>query len=327
MADSNVFRHGQVQYPLTADTTNSLLRDADPALYYALDFFAAVLRIHIGERLLAQAALEGLKFPDAVVRTLNIEPSPHLLAHQLQFPLLAIYRRHEDSDSDSITVDKDVSELEFSYVLPPLNPRQLEQLYPILRAASRVIAKAARKGFDNGYNNGQRVWPLAGIERARVTRASYGVYEPIDEVASSFRAVVGTIKMAELDDVTDDTLDPLDGVTGSIHLKANDGTTVADVAVASTYPAPTISTIVPSLGTKAGGTTVTITGSGFRVGTPVRVLVDGTDCTSATVLSTTIVRAVTAPHEAYPTMMADVVVIADDGQQATLPAAFSFTSP
>ena len=46
--------------PLTSSTANTLLRDADPAVYYALEFFAQVIRTHIGTRLLAEAtAAEG----------------------------------------------------------------------------------------------------------------------------------------------------------------------------------------------------------------------------------------------------------------------------
>ncbi len=327
MPDTNVFRHGAVQFPLTSSTANSLLQDADPALFHALAFFAAAIRIHVGDRLLAQARLEGLNLQDAVAQTLHYEPSPNLLANQFKFPTLAIYRRGEEDDEESLNVDMDVSEWEFAYVLPSLNPRQVEQLQPILRAVSRVIAKAAKKGRDNGYLNGADVWKLAGIEKAKRIRAHYGGYDPIDENKAWFRAIVGTIKVVELDQAIDDVLPMMGGVTANLDLQASDETVVPDIAVTSTYPAPTLTSLVPSLGTKAGGTTVTISGTGFRVGTPVRVIIGGAECRSAEVLSSTQVRAVTPPHEAFPTFDADVVVIDVDGQQASLPYAFQFTTP
>lgn len=327
MADGTVFRHGGVQFPLTRSTTKALLEDADPAIFHALDFFAAMLRIYIGPRLMTQARLEGLKLDDAVVKTLFVEPSPFLLAHQFKFPLLSLHRRTEENAGASASYDRDVSEWEFAYVLPSLTPRQTEVLHPILRAAARVITQAARVGRDPAYKDGASVWELAGIERARVIRSSYGAFEAIDENPTAFRAVVGKIQVVEVGKDVADTYETFDGVTLTVDHQAQDDTLVAGIVVASTHQGPTLVSIAPNLGSKAGGTTVTITGTKFRFGTPVRVLIGNVECTNATVLSDTSVRAVTASHDGYPDFMADVVVIADDTQQATLPAAFTFTSP
>lgn len=58
------FRVGNFTSPLTASTTNSLLEDADPALQASLDFYAAVLAIHLGARF--DAAVVAAERPELV---------------------------------------------------------------------------------------------------------------------------------------------------------------------------------------------------------------------------------------------------------------------
>lgn len=197
MADYDSFRNGSVDYPLTAATTNTLLQDADPSLHHALLFLAAVLRLDIGARLLAQAALEGLNLGDAVKQTIHVEPAPFLYANQLSFPTLAIYRKNETYSEKTIAHDQDVSEWEYAYVLPPLTPRQQATLQPILRAAATSIRHACEQGFHPGYNDGQKVWQVAGLMSVRPVGVRYGGYEPISEVGNYYRAIVGSLQVAE----------------------------------------------------------------------------------------------------------------------------------
>ena len=86
--------------------------------------------------------------------------------------------------------------------------------------------------------------------------------------------------------------------------------------------APTLSSISPSSGTIAGGTVVTVSGSGFRPGTTVQFGLQ--DATGVTVVSSTTLTAMTP---ASPLGVVAVRVINDDGQAAELARAFRFVAP
>ncbi len=323
---STYFTHGGVQYPLTASTAKSLLEDADPALFYALDYVEAVIEKHVGPRLLAQAAKHGLNFPSAVRQKLHVAPTPELLPDQFHFPTLAIYRQTESYSERTKNASLDVAEWEYVYVLPVLTPVQLKELHPILRAVSVAVRRAIRAGTDKAWRSGADVWQLARVERAGVTGVRYGDFESIAENPKYFKAVIGSIEVAEQEMPDDRGTAVFDGVDGSLDHKSSDGTTVRDFVQIATKPGPTLTSVTPNSGTKAGGTPVVITGTGFRVGTPVRVVVGNIECTDAEVLDETHVQALTSPHEAYGTFLADTSVETIDGV-AELPASFTFTTP
>jgi hypothetical protein len=144
------FKHGNVEYPLDAAITNTLLKDADPALHFALDFFESVLNTYVGPRLLSQAAREGLRFPSAVEKKIHFEPSPFLLSDQMIFPILCLYRSEDVWKDGNTSFNTDASVWEWDYVLPPLTPRQIEQLNPIFRSVAVVISTFAMQSTKTG---------------------------------------------------------------------------------------------------------------------------------------------------------------------------------
>jgi len=86
--------------------------------------------------------------------------------------------------------------------------------------------------------------------------------------------------------------------------------------------APTVSSIAPVSGTTAGGTSVTITGTGFVSGTTVTL--GGAAATAVTVVSATSITATTPAHAAGAV---NVTVTNPDGQSGTLNSGFTYTSP
>ncbi len=88
-----------------------------------------------------------------------------------------------------------------------------------------------------------------------------------------------------------------------------------------TAPAPTVTSVAPSSGSTAGGTTVTITGTGFAAGASVSV--GGTAATGVTVVNATTITAATPAHAVG---VVDVVVTNTDGQSGTLANAFTYAS-
>ena len=87
-------------------------------------------------------------------------------------------------------------------------------------------------------------------------------------------------------------------------------------------PAPTVATISPTSGTTAGGTPVSITGTGFVAGATVKL--GGTAATNVNVVGSTSITATTAAHAAGAV---DVVVTNSDAQSGTLTQGFTYTTP
>jgi hypothetical protein len=86
-------------------------------------------------------------------------------------------------------------------------------------------------------------------------------------------------------------------------------------------PAPTLTGISPASGAAAGGTAVTITGSGFLAGATVSL--GGTQATGVTVMSSTSITAITPAHAAGTV---NVIVTNSDTQSGTLTQGFTYTA-
>ncbi len=84
-------------------------------------------------------------------------------------------------------------------------------------------------------------------------------------------------------------------------------------------PAPTVTSISPASGTTAGGTAVSITGTGFLAGATVSL--GGTAATGVTVVNSTTITVTTAAHAAGTV---NVVVTNSDGQAGTLTGGYSY---
>jgi RHS repeat-associated protein len=115
--------------------------------------------------------------------------------------------------------------------------------------------------------------------------------------------------------------------TGSYNATAtlNSGTWVMQMAAfrasGGGNPAPTVTAISPPSGTTAGGTPVTITGTGFLAGATVSL--GGTAATGVTVVSSTSITATTPAHAAGA---ANVVVTNTDTQSGTLTNGYTYSS-
>lgn len=120
-------------------------------------------------------------------------------------------------------------------------------------------------------------------------------------------------------------------VSVATNLVAGDTNGVADVfrweratgqivRLSPPLPPPTITQVAPASGPMAGGTRLTITGSGFGAG--VVVTVGGVAATLVVVLDSTIITAVTPAG----TVGSKAVTVTTGGGTATLPGAFTYAS-
>jgi hypothetical protein len=89
-----------------------------------------------------------------------------------------------------------------------------------------------------------------------------------------------------------------------------------------TGPPPTVTSVTPASGPTSGGTTLTITGTGFVTGATVSV--GGSAATGVTVVDSTTLTATTPAHAAGAVSLA---VTIPGGQSATMAAAFTYVGP
>jgi IPT/TIG domain. len=102
---------------------------------------------------------------------------------------------------------------------------------------------------------------------------------------------------------------------------ADFGPTTLTVTQGSSF-SPIVTAVSPAIGSTAGGTVVTITGSGFNTGLSVQI--GGTNATNVNVLSANLATAVTPPGVAG---VVNAVVKSASGNSALLANAFVYETP
>jgi hypothetical protein len=224
-----------------------------------------------------------------------------------------------------------------SYTLPPLDAGQAELILPILGAAYKVLRHSVTAGWDPSYTppGGSGVTPgpwqpaFANLEEIGITSALFG--ELPGEGNLHFPSLLIEGYFWERDNQPSDAVTGRSKYTGgdiSVSLLASDGTSVAGVVATSTQVAPVLASLNVTSGTVAGGTAVTITGTGFdpswqQLGS---VYFGPTSrATSVVVVNATTITCVT-PAVSGPGAVA-VIFTNGDGQSASLGAAYTFTSP
>ncbi len=322
MADNETFQHGGTAYPLEDALTNTLLKDADPAVYYALDFFSAMLTEYIGDRLVAQATAASAPIASAVAMVVPFDPVPFLTETQFKFPLLAISRKSETFNEASVAWPRRVGQWSCMYILPPLTAGQMEAIAPILATIGPVLNGRALLGHDPSYASDASVWTTAGLERVKVMSASFGAFEGAQGLVLPCWSAI--LEVNERASEVEDGFEEFAGADATVDLEAADETVLATIVQISTQAAPTLTSAAPSSGSKAGGVALTLVGTLFQG--PLTVTVGGIPCTSV-VVAPALITCVTGAHDAYTSFIADVVVTNADGQTASLIAGFTYTTP
>lgn len=189
MTDFSSFEYGRTYFPLAASASGStLLQDADPAIFYLLEFYASVLNTHMGERFLAEAASASAgRITSAVAETIPLNPETFLTSENFSFPLLCAARlssRFVYQGQQKFAV----SRVKVDYVLPPLTGGAAELLTPILHAVAAIIDNRTERGFDPSYtptdgSAGDLAFATAGVARAKVIEVSYGDYALTEKLA------------------------------------------------------------------------------------------------------------------------------------------------
>ncbi len=193
--------YGGLSLPLAASSSNSLLVDADPAVYLALDFLAAMIRQYVGARLVAEAAAAdcGAPITNAVMTTLPYPPGPFLMQEQMPLPALFLFRHTSKNDYATLSRSHATGMLECNYVLPALSGAQAEKILPIRHAIELLLADRIENGQDDAYTPpggslGEPVWLRAGIERIDFGDVTYGGFEGVGSLYLPALTMTTTIK-------------------------------------------------------------------------------------------------------------------------------------
>jgi hypothetical protein len=348
MTDYNQLQVGGLVLPLTTSGGNSLLQDADPALFQALSFWSWVIDNYVGARLVTAMSLANLKWPNAsimsaVAQRYPWDPIAAKGENQFQFPLFAAYRKRIDTEWITAAWEHEATTLEILYVLPPLDAAQAEQIVPIFTAIEKALRKKTSDGWDPGYTPpggslGQQWTALANVEEAGIgeyrgfkTRAGgqvhagdHGKLEWGGDLY--FPCLRLNAYIVERDMYNPDIGGPQKFAGGDINLglQASDGTSIPNVVQVSTQGAPTITSLSVPSGPVAGGTSTTLTGTLFLAGCAVYFgpPSGALYAPSVTFNSSTSVTVTTPAVQGVGTV--DTTIVNRDGQAFTLPASFSF---
>jgi hypothetical protein len=182
VSDAQNFQVGQFVSPLTSSTANALLQDADPALYQAIRFYQAVLSIHLGARFDAEVTKAGLTQYVGKISTLAVpfDPLPYLNQAGWQPPILALFTVGEKITDRTRAWYQVEADWKLQWILPPLTADQFNALYPILRAAGKVITDRTVLGYDPSYLSGSDFCQLGGIEQLDLGPVRYGSIQGLD---------------------------------------------------------------------------------------------------------------------------------------------------
>lgn len=340
MANSVAFSSFQVgaQFePLPVQSPNTLLFDADPALYYAIDFWTFLINTYPGPRFLQACTEQSLRdqqgnvITSAVGATYPYMPTPVQLESQLKLPLLAAWRTRTVSELKTAGWEHDGGHVEVMYVLPPMTAGQTENIVPILNAVEKTLRQKTTYGFDPGYappggKLGQQPWaPLfahveyIGFGDPYTNRAEIAEYGNIEGSAGNlyFPSIKMRAFLLERDTYVPSP-NKFAGADITANLVAPDATVIPSFVQVSTQQAPTITSVSPNNGAVAGGTPVTINGTLFLSGAT--VMFGMFPATNVVTVSSTQITCVT-PAYLNPGAIS-VVVINRDGQATTAPFSF-----
>lgn len=332
------FQVGGSVEPLTTSGGNSLLQDADASLFQALAYWTWIIQNHPGPRMVQAMQAAGMKdstgapVSNAVESAIPYDPNPDWLISQIKLPCLACWRTTTEYNQYTTSFYFDRCGWDILYILPPLTAAQSEQVLPAMRAVEASLRNRSMFGFDPNYTppggvQGQIPWaaPLASVMAVWFNRGSFGALENSGNLVFPALRMSGAFDERDMPLVTG--VGPITGVDTSATLVAPDGTSIANVAVSSTFAAPTIASLSVGSGTQNGGTSVTITGTGFLPGIPgppgpPAVFFGGRPATSVTYVSATSITCVTPAMSGTGTV--NVILVNADGQQVTALGAFSF---
>lgn len=199
MSEGGAFAQGSAQFPLTSDVTNTLLRDADPALYYTIEYFKSVLTTYLNDRFVQEITRASVTTMSSIVQTTtHFDPALYLPQFLQSFPLLAVFRQSSKYSRKTHSWMHIDSQWAVYLILAPLKQWvQPQALHPIFHAAESVLVDRIENMFDPSFTGGAEVWKLAGVEEISLTDSKFGMYTGFKDSQLSFPSWMGTLSVKE----------------------------------------------------------------------------------------------------------------------------------
>jgi len=234
------FEYGGVSFPLPTASTTALLAQADPAVYLALDFCAAMIRRYVGDRLVAEAGRADCRVTEitnAVRSVRPYAPGKFLMTEHIPLPALFLFRHTSRNDYKTLSRSHADASLELNWVLPALSAAQAERILPVQHAVELLMAHVIERGQDDAYtppggSAGDPVWLRCGIERIDITDTSYGAFTGVGDLY--LPALTMTLAVKERH--KGETGSPIATVHAEVPLRAPDGTTTDPIVISDLSP-------------------------------------------------------------------------------------------
>ena len=130
-----------------------LLRDADPARFYAIDFLVWTLCFNFNQRLALSGKSVAFAIPQAVKSVGLVDPVPFMAEDSTEFdyPLLAVYRRGAKGNWVTTSYPYEEERWEVRYILPALGYQAASRLTPIFEAFRAAVLEMLKKGYHPQY--------------------------------------------------------------------------------------------------------------------------------------------------------------------------------
>lgn len=347
------FGVGAAVEPLRAIGTATLLQDADPAVFYALDFWAWVINNHPGPRLVAEAAAAGYsQFSAAIIagQTFSFIPTPdQARENQFQYPALFLGRTTTETGRFTAAWEHDRGHFDLLYVMPGMTAGQAQVMMPALRAIEASIRERTTQGYDPNYTPpggilGGPVWgnggttlvpPVAGVERVGFgdpyrdpsPMSEYGVLQ-LDEKSNMYLPCLKMHGYFIERDTYVSIGQKFAGGDIDVALQAPDGTTIDQFIQVATQQAPTLASVSPTTVPHQTPTALTLTGTLFLKGSipgQIPVLIGGVPATNVVWVSPTSVTCTSPVFAGASATALSITLTNQDGQSVTLPAALTIT--
>lgn len=237
--ERNTFGWAAAVYPLPAPGSNGILQDADPALYFAIEFWRTVLQTYLGARWSAEATAAGrADIASTIVQAVvPYDPGPYLTETQFSFPLLAVYRVRSVSADRTLVWEHAECTWQVDWILPPITAAQAERFIPFLESVHRVLVNRTSNQQDSSYASNVMVWrDLAKIEKIGLGQADYGPYVGTDGLV--FPSMHATCLVEEPQNPVPNAFGDITGLDVDIQEQPADGGAPLDHVVDLDIPVP-----------------------------------------------------------------------------------------
>lgn len=314
----------------------------DPLLDVLLSFFKAVINADAGAAWASVGV--GKETDDPVLHTFAHDPNKGSF-DKSKTPALYLYRASNDP-SDWIAQDYFVrkSTLVLYWVPPEVISQQKRMrmtafmnviqsvldntLEPVARHPAWVVASDTdpRSALD-----GTLLWRYADIWQLDMGRSEWAdILIQVDATGmggappTKFLAVKTSITLGERNQGELPEDQDVHDVDVTLQTAASDITFGALDYLEFDFKL-SVASVSPATGSSAGGTTLVLLGTGFKVDPP-SITIDGVECTDVDVSAPGALTCVTPPGNALAGAL-DVVITNPDGDSATVAAAFTYVDP